>query len=158
MRRAEREVTDLTEPEEILQDCHAVHIAAQDEEGLFVVPVNYGYRLEGRELTLYVHSAQEGRKAAAFQKGGTVAFEMDCGHALHTAPTACGHSYLYRSIMGSGTIRSLESREEKQSALNAIMAHMTGRDGWEMPGEALDRTAVFALTAQTWTGKRNSMQ
>ena len=77
MRRADREVTDRKQLEEILKACHAVHIGAQDGEGMFVVPMNYGFHLEGDRLTLYIHSAQEGRKVAAFRAGGTVAFEMD---------------------------------------------------------------------------------
>ena len=137
MRRADREVTDRNQLEEILKACHAVHI------------------LEGDRLTLYVHSAQEGRKVAAFRAGGTVAFEMDGRHALRTADTACGHSYTYQSIMGSGAIQELTGREEKRAALGRIMEHMTGRGGWDMPDASLDRTAVFAIQADRWTGKRN---
>ena len=154
MRRTDREVTDLPTPENILQNCLTVHIGVQDGEGLFVVPMNYGYRLEGGRLTLYVHSAPQGRKASAFQKGGKVAFEMDCGHALCSAETACAHSYFYRSIMGSGSIRPLEDRAEKRAGLNTILRRLTGRS-WEMPDDALDRTAVFAIEADTWTGKQN---
>ena len=155
MRRADREVTDPKQLEEILRECTAVHIGAQDGAGLFVVPMNYGYALEGDRLTLYVHSAQEGRKAAAFRAGGTVAFEMDGGHALRTADTACGHSYSYQSIMGSGTIRELTEAGAKRAALERIMEHMTGKGGWDMPDASLERTAVFAIQADQWTGKRN---
>ena len=155
MRRADREVTDRNQLEEILKACHAVHIGAQDGDGMFVVPMNYGFHLEGDRLTLYVHSAQEGRKVAAFRAGGTVAFEMDGRHALRTADTACGHSYTYQSIMGSGPIQELTGREEKRAALGRIMEHMTGRSGWDMPDASLDRTAVFAIQADQWTGKRN---
>ena len=155
MRRADREVTDPKQLEKILRECTAVHIGTQDGAGLFVVPMNYGYSLEGDRLTLYIHSAQEGRKVAAFRAGGTVAFEMDGRHALRTADTACGHSYTYQSIMGSGAIRELTGREEKRTALNAIMKHMTGRDGWDMPDASLERTAVFAIRADQWTGKSN---
>ena len=35
------------------------------------------------------------------------------------------------------------------------MEHMTGRGGWDMPDASLDRTAVFAIQADQWTGKRN---
>ena len=155
MRRADKEVTRLEELEEILKACTAVHIGAQDGEGIFVVPMNYGYTLEGDRLTLYVHSAQEGRKVAAFRAGGTAAFEMDGRHALRTADTACSHSYTYQSIMGSGAIRELTGREEKRAALGRIMEHMTGKDGWDMPDASLDRTAVFAIQADQWTGKSN---
>ena len=107
MRRKDREIRELDQLESILKECDAVRIAAQDEAGLFIVPMNFGYRLEGEKLTLFVHSAPEGRKVEAFRRGGMVAFEMDCGHALRSADTACGHSFTYRSIMGSGTIRAL---------------------------------------------------
>lgn len=155
MRRADREVTDRNQLEEILKACHAVHIGAQDGDGMFVVPMNYGFHLEGDRLTLYVHSAQEGRKVAAFRNGGAVAFEMDCGHALRGADTACGHSYSYQSIMGSGTIRELTEAGAKRAALELIMEHMTGRGSWDMPDASLERTAVFAIQADQWAGKRN---
>jgi len=116
--------------------------------------MNFGYRLEGEKLTLFVHSAPEGRKVDAFRQGGMVAFEMDCGHALRTADTACGHSFTYRSIMGSGMIRPLTDREEKKAVLGAVMEHMTGRT-WDFPDDAVDRTAVFALEVAQWTGKSN---
>ena len=92
---------------------------------------------------------------AAFRNGGAVAFEMDCGHALRGADTACGHSYTYQSIMGSGTIRELTEAGAKRSALELIMEHMTGRGSWDMPDASLERTAVFAIQADQWTGKRN---
>lgn len=154
MRRAEKEVKDLEQLEEILRDCNTVRIGTQDAEGMFIVPVNYGYDLTEGQLTLYLHSAREGRKAAAFRRGGAVAFEMDCGHQLMRAEQACSYSCAYRSIMGSGTIRELTALEEKRTALNAIMVHMTGRE-WKLPEEQVGRTAVFALRAAEWTGKSN---
>lgn len=154
MRRADKEVKDLEQLEEILRACTAVRIGTRDERGMFIVPMSYGYTLEGEELTLFVHSAPEGRKVSAFRSGGEAAFEMDCGHALRPAATACGHSFTYRSIMGSGTIRELTEPQEKYEALNAIMRHMTGRN-WEMPEPAVAWVSVFAIRAERWTGKRS---
>ena len=57
--------------------------------------------------------------------------------------------------MGSGPIRELTGREEKRAALGRIMEHMTGKSGWDMPDASLDRTAVFAIQADQWTGKSN---
>lgn len=154
MRRADKEVKDLDQLEEILRACTAVRIGVRDERGMFIIPMSYGYALEGEKLTLFVHSAPEGRKVSAFRAGGEAAFEMDCGHALRPADTACGHSYTYRSIMGSGTIRELTEPQEKYEALNAIMRHMTGRN-WEMTEPAVARVSVFAIRAERWTGKRS---
>ena len=154
MRRADKEVKDLDQLEEILRACTAVRIGVRDERGMFIVPMSYGYALEGEKLTLFVHSAPEGRKVSAFRAGGEAAFEMDCGHQLMTAEQACSYSCAYRSIMGSGTIRELTEPQEKYEALNAIMRHMTGRN-WEMPEPAVARVSVFAIRAERWTGKRS---
>ena len=92
MRRSDREVKDLQELENILQTCHAVHIGAQDGEGMFVVPMNYGYRLEGERLTLYIHSAPEGRKVSVFRAGGNIALRWTaatlCAQRTPLVPTA----------------------------------------------------------------------
>ena len=69
MRRKDREIQDLEQLESILKECSVVRIAAQDEDGLFIVPVNFGYRLEGEKLTLLIHSAMEGRKVSPSAKG-----------------------------------------------------------------------------------------
>ena len=134
MRRAEKEVKDLEQLEEILRDCNTVRIGTQDAEGMFIVPVNYGYdRME---------------------RDSRATFEMDCGHQLMRAEQACSYSCAYRSIMGSGTIRELTEPQEKYEALNAIMRHMTGRN-WEMTEPAVARVSVFAIRAERWTGKRS---
>ena len=58
MRRADKEVKDLDQLEEILRACTAVRIGVRDERGMFIVPMSYGYALEGEKLTLFVHSGQ----------------------------------------------------------------------------------------------------
>lgn len=156
MRRKDREITSLTEVREILDQCDAIRIAAQDAEGLFVFPVNFGYQLEGDKLTLYFHSALEGRKAQAFANGCDTAFEMDCGHKLRTADTACKHSFTYRSVMGTGTVTPLSGLEEKRAGLLAVMVHATGRADWDFPDAAVERTAVYQLTVRAWTAKANT--
>ena len=156
MRRAEKEVKDLEQLEEILRDCNTVRIGTQDAEGMFIVPVNYGYDLTEGQLTLYLHSAREGRKAAAFRRGGAVAFEMDCGHQLRgEGDTACRYSYAYSSLTGAGAVTFLEDREEKRRALELLMLCQTGREGFSMPDAAIDQTAVFRLDAQWFSAKGN---
>ncbi len=45
MRLFKREVKDIREIETILKTCDTVRIGAADEDGIFVVPMNYGYEL-----------------------------------------------------------------------------------------------------------------
>lgn len=108
MRLKKREITDPEILREILESCEVVRIGAMDEEGMFIVPMNYGYDVREEDGTLhvclYLHGAKEGRKAAAFAADPRVAVEMDYNHEVITGDYTCAYSYAYRSIMGNGTI------------------------------------------------------
>ena len=125
-----------------------VRIGAVDEEGMFIVPVNFGYDFDTGEettrLVLYFHGAAEGRKAEAFALNPDVAVEMDCCHELITGNYTCSYSYAYRSIMGKGRVSRITSDEEKQYAPDA---------GIVFRREMLDRTAVFRIDVVHFTGK-----
>ena len=107
MRLKKREITDPEILREILESCEVVRIGAMDEEGMFIVPMNYGYDVREEDGTLhvclYLHGAKEGRKAAAFAADPRVAVEMDYNHEVITGDYTCAYSYAYRSIMGNGT-------------------------------------------------------
>ena len=84
MRLEKREIKDPAELEKVLDACKVVRIGTMDAEGMFIVPVNFGYEFcqKERSLKLYIHSAKEGRKAEAFAENPNVAIEMDCGHEV----------------------------------------------------------------------------
>ena len=50
MRLHKRELRDPEIIREILEECDVVRFGAQDEEGMFIIPVNYGYDFSGNEL------------------------------------------------------------------------------------------------------------
>ena len=100
MRLKKREITDPEILREILESCEVVRIGAMDEEGMFIVPMNYGYDVREEDGTLhvclYLHGAKEGRKAAAFAADPRVAVEMDYNHEVITGDYTCAYSYAYR--------------------------------------------------------------
>ena len=154
MRRANRETTDLNEIKKIVDECKVLRIATKDEEGLYVVPLNFGYSYENGKFTFYFHSAKEGRKIDAFKANEQVAFEMDCEHELLDAGKACGYSYKFASIIGTGSITFLEG-EEKLDALSILMKHQTGKNFTFNEKMAKD-VAVCSLSAEKLTAKANS--
>ena len=128
MRLKKREITDPEILREILESCEVVRIGAMDEEGMFIVPMNYGYDVREEDGTLhvclYLHGAKEGRKAAAFAADPRVAVEMDYNHEVITGDYTCAYSYAYRSIMGNGIITEVTDPEAKKKGLEKIMAHI----------------------------------
>ena len=157
MRLAKREVTETEALRQILEDCDVVRLGLTDEDGMFIVPVNFGYELSeengARKLQLYIHSAKEGRKAEAFVKHPVAALEMDCGHEVITGEYTCSYSYAYRSIMGTGTVRELAEEQEKIHGLTRIMKHTAPDAEIEFLPEMLERTGVYCIDVTHFTGK-----
>lgn len=128
MRRKDREITDISEIKEVLETCKVCRLGLTDGEEVYIVPVNYGYVLEGEELTLYFHGGKEGKKIDMIRKNPAACVEMDCGHELVVGKTVCQYSYHFASIIGNGTAQIVEEPEEKLEALELIMKHQTGKD------------------------------
>ena len=152
MRRSDRAVTAPDEIRGILERCKVCRLAMWDEAGLYIVPMNFGYALEDGRLTLYFHSAREGRKIAALTAAPRVAFEMDGGHALVTGDVPCAYSYTYESITGTGRAVFCETAAEKIAGLRAIMAHQAGLDA-AFTAQMAQNVAVFRVEADIYTAK-----
>lgn len=164
MRLAKREVKDADKLLEIIDSCMTVRIGAVDEEGVFVVPMSFGYEWEPDrgnadetpKLTLWLHSAAEGRKARAFEAEPRIAIEMDIEDGVISGDYSCAYSFAYRSIMGSGTIHKVEGKAAKLRGLNAIMEHMAPGSEVEFSDEAVERTAVWRIDVAEFTGKQRT--
>ena len=158
MRRKDREVLDFGAMIQIVDACTVCRLGLADEGSApYIVPMNFGYEVEGEDLTLYFHGSKEGRKISLIRKnGGLASFEMDCGHGLlESDAQACGYSYYYESVCGTGRIEVLEEAGEKERALRTIMRHYTDRTGLPMNEKILERTCVMSLRVEEWTCKRH---
>ena len=158
MRLAKREVTETEALRQILEDCDVVRLGLTDEDGMFIVPVNFGYELSeengARKLQLYIHSAKEGRKAEAFVKHPVAVLEMDCGHEVITGEYTCSYSYAYRSIMGTGSVREVTAQEEKIHGLTLLMKHTDPEASVDFLPEMLERVGVYCIDVLEFTGKK----
>lgn len=162
MRLFKREVKEADKLRRIVEQCDVVRIGAVDEEGMFIVPVNFGYEMEEAadegtverpKLRLYFHSAGEGRKAEAFEKNSRVAIEMDCGHELIRGDYACSYSCAFYSIMGNGSVHLVTDREEKVRGLTLLMEHIEAPEKIAFDEGMLERVNVYRIDVDTYTGK-----
>ena len=62
MRRQDREISDFSEIIRIIESCDCCRLGFVDNREAYIVPLNFGYEIKGSDLTLYFHSAKEGRK------------------------------------------------------------------------------------------------
>ncbi|MGI6070642.1 MAG: pyridoxamine 5'-phosphate oxidase family protein [Blautia sp.] len=158
MRLSKREVRDKKELRNIIENCDVLRIGVCDEEGIFIVPVNFGYEwkedsMGNVDLRLYLHSAGEGRKADAFAVNPMVAIEMDCDHELITGDYACSYSFGFSSIMGSGRIYQVTDPEKKKHGISLVMAHTAPGTALDFKEEMIRRTNVYCIHVEHFTGK-----
>lgn len=156
VRRQERAVTDRQRIEAVLRGCACCRLGFYDDGEIYLVPLSFGYRWADGACTLYFHSAPEGRKAALLKAQPRVGFELDRGYALQRAETACGCSARYQSIIGTGRAVIVEDPEEKLLGLKLLMEHTAGPGDWTFSPEALQRTLVFKVLADTLSCKENA--
>ena len=128
MRRREREVVEPDEIRDIIEACKVCRLGFCEEGEVYIVPVNFGYDMKGKELTLYIHCAGEGRKIDRSGKNAKVGIEMDCHHELAEGDLACQYSYYYASLIGNGHAKNCgRNVQKKKEALGKIMEHQTGK-------------------------------
>lgn len=154
MRRKEREVSDKAELKQILETCQICRIALKDEEGLYIVPLNFGVEFVNDTLILYFHSAKTGRKLSAIKKDSQVAFEMDTDHRLIEADKACDYGFAFSSIIGKGHAEIVTELEEKKKGLSLLMKHQTGKE-FVFDDRSAFAVTVWKVTAEHYTGKRH---
>ena len=146
MRRTDREITDAAVIRDVIERCRCCRVGFNDCGAVYIVPLDFGYCCENGQYTFYFHSAKEGRKITLLQSAPQVGFEMDTGHVLHTAETACGHAAAFQSIIGTGKAELVTDPEEKLRGLSLLMLHETGKSDWDFPQKEADAVAVFRIT------------
>jgi nitroimidazol reductase NimA-like FMN-containing flavoprotein (pyridoxamine 5'-phosphate oxidase superfamily) len=149
MRRKEKQITDMNEVEKVLEQAPVCRLAMVDQGRPYVVPLNFGYR----DGSLYFHSALEGRKIDVLKAHPHVCFEVDELEKINKAAKACEWGVSFKSVIGTGTARILDTPDEKKAGLDIIMAHYSGRT-FDYPEEILSKTAVIQITIHEMTGKK----
>lgn len=153
MRRSEKEISSEEEIEKILSGNHLCRIALCDGDNPYVLPMNYGYK----NRKIYIHSATEGRKLDIIRKNNKVCFEISDSISLKKNAVACGYSTKYRSLIGTGLIKILDSRDEKIESLNSIMFQHTKKDGWDYVEDDLSRMLILQIEIHTVSGKKSGL-
>ena len=157
MRRKNREITDETAIQSILDKAQVVHLAMIDGDRPYVVPMHYGYTLENGRLTLYLHSAKEGRKLDILSKNSAIAFVLETDVSpVSGGEIPCKYGAVYASLMGEGRAVLLSDPAEKAAALAVLMKTQTGRD-FDITPDMADAVAVLRIDVDTFTAKARPM-
>ena len=156
MTRRELEVTDSNVIGNILKQSKVLHLGLVDDGMPYVVPMNYGYKLEDGRLTLYLHSAKKGYKLDVIAKNPVCCFEMDCGVAPFEGKVPCQYGISYYSLMGRGKIHLVEDVAEKEAAMTLLMRTQTGKD-FEFNENLASIVSVLRIDVSEYTAKHRPL-
>ena len=121
MRRKDREIIAQEDILAILDKCEIIRIGLCADHKPYIVPMNFAYEVINDKISLYFHSASEGKKLDLIRQNHHVCFEADCFHKILKAEHACAWSAAYASVMGEGEIVILAEEKQKIHALDALL-------------------------------------
>ena len=156
MTKRELQITDPHQIRDILNKAKVVHLGLCVDNEPYVVPMNYGYCMEEGKLTLYLHSALQGKKLDMIRANPRVFFEMDCDRMPFEGELPCQHGLVYSSVMGRGTARIIEDVEEKKQAMTLLMKTQTDKD-FSFNDRLVSIVAVIRIDVTEYTAKHRPL-
>ena len=156
MTKRERQVTDRQQILDILEAGKVLHLGLAVDNEPYVVPMNYGYTQEDGRLTLYLHSALQGKKLDMIRANSKVFFELDCDRMPFEGQLPCQYGLVYSSVMGRGTAHIVEDVEEKKKAMAILMKTQTGKD-FDFNDRLVSIVAVIRIDVAEYTAKHRPL-
>ena len=154
MRRSEREIRDPQDICSIIDRCKVFRVAMIDGNKPYIVPLNFAYTYSDDVFTFYFHCAREGKKIDLIKANPHICFEMDGKHELAEASTACNHSYLYQSIIGTGIAEFIENDFTKSAILEMLMYQQTGTH-WPISPQQAAAVCICQITVSEISAKQH---
>lgn len=156
MRRTDREVTDKSDLTGILDRADSCCLALNDGGWPYTVILNYGYTWESQYPTLYFHCAQTGKKLDLLGLDPRCSFSLSASHELERGEHACDWGMKYESVSGRGMLGFVTNINEKNLALDSIMAHHGGNAPFKYDQKVFERTLILRLEVSEISGKKKS--
>lgn len=155
MRRKDREVTDAAEILDIISRCEECRLALSVDNLPYIVPLNFGYTFEDGRLTLYFHSANEGRKLDMLRENPNACVQMDCSLRVIIGDTPGKYTMQYESVVCFGELLICTHSDEKRDGLLALIRQYAPEHDYTVTERDLREVTVFKLNVSSFTGKRH---
>lgn len=115
------------------------------------------------ENAIYLHTARSGRTRTNLDEAAAVCFSAAQMGRLLPAPTALEFSVEYASVVVFGKGRVVTDPSEAETALQRLLdkyaPHLRpGRDYRPITASELDRTAVYRVDIESWSGKMKQVE
>ncbi len=154
MRKANKEIKDVSVIVQLLKTCHVGRLGTIGRDGYPIVkPLNFSFH-EGK---IYFHTALAGEKIDDIKRDNRVCFEVDQPIAFVRADKQpCEAEYLYRSVIIKGRALLVEDQGERTLAFKSLMDKYQPEGGYGLyPEEKLAMTGIVRIDVVEMTGKED---
>ena len=154
MRKANKEIKDLSIKEHLLRTCHVGRLGTNGADGYpMVKPLNFAYD-DGK---IYFHTALSGEKIDDIGRDNRVCFEVDLPIAFVRAVNQpCEAEYLYRSVIMKGRASFVTDSAERALAFKSLMEKYQPEGGFgTYQPEKLGITGIVRIDIEEMIGKED---
>jgi hypothetical protein len=148
--KAIQDITDMEQMESIIRRCQICHVGMVDGNRPYVLAFNFGYE----DQTIWLHTAQEGKKIDVLRRNNRVCIEFDTDHKLFARheKVACSWRLAYRSVIVHGEALFVDDYEEKMKGLNIMMKNYSNRE-FKYSRPAVDNIRMIKVPVASITGR-----
>ncbi len=151
MRRRDKEIRDIEEIESIIRKALVCRLGLSDDNNPYIIPVNFGYE----NGSLYIHSAQTGKKLEILKKNNNVCFEFDIDHEFVMGAPPCKSTMKFKSVVGNGKAMFIENLELKKYALKIITNQYIKNNSFEFQEDLVQKMTIMKIDIKSMTGKKS---
>lgn len=151
----DREILNISEIEDIINQTEVCYLAMSLKDEPYVLPFNFLYD----DGIVYLHSGPDGKKIDILNQNPKVSIAFCPKHELffRHENVACSYSMKYQSAIVQGEVEFIEEFEDKIQILNKIMKKYTGRDDFKFNTPAVNNVKVYKVKPLEIKGKRYKM-
>lgn len=145
-------IDDIHQLKEMLNHYETIHIALQDGDYPYIVPMNYGIGEQESPIVLYIYTPREGKMADLMKKNPHVGIQAETLYEYffdHHKTLSCSYS----SITGQGLIENLP-HEDYDRAMKSLLIHY-GYETYPYNKDYLENCIMYKITIQKMTGKNH---
>ncbi len=157
MRRKEKEIANIEEIKEIIEQALFCSVAMCRGNIPYLVPMNFGF--DGQYF--YLHSASEGLKIEILKENPQVCIEITQDLKIIQSADVCKTTMRYSSVIILGKVEFLSDKTERMNALRCIVEHFykdivpNEREGIQFNKEDFGGLTILKVKPDKITGKRS---
>lgn len=144
------EITDIEELEKLLKKAKVCRLALMNGEYPYIIPLCFGYVLEGGHLELYFHSSPSGQKIDLIKKNNLAGFEIDELTAVVKDDSRCSVTAEYECITGTGTVEIINGIEKLTGLTSIISKYDEVKQEHKFSEKILNSMVLIKLTADSF--------